>query len=188
MKKFYVLTILTLIFNTGYTQQLGPENTVPFERVNTADRATQGWYSYGAQVIDLLGNYSYFRNNIFPDSTVVVEYSNGYNNVWKHSLGQVFDPSSLYFDAIGAGHPTIDNQTAYQIDSIGLWYRYFRHQDAAPDTLIIQIYHDDDINFTVDPGWSSGVSYANVAYDYTIRKGANSIMEIEYFLFLYFIG
>ena len=182
MKKFYVLTILTLIFNTSYSQQLEPENAVPFERVNTPDRATQGWYSYAAQVIDLLGNYSYFRNNIFPDSTVVVEFSNGYSNVWKHSLGQVFDPSSLYFDAIGTGHPTIDNQTAYQIDSIGLWYRYFRHQDTAPDTLIVQIYHDDDINFTVDPGWSSGASYANVAYDYTIRKGANSIMEIEYLL------
>ncbi|MBL4625013.1 MAG: SprB repeat-containing protein [Flavobacteriales bacterium] len=179
-----LLAIITLAVSSfiSFGQITGPENTELFIRPPSAERATQGWYNYGAQVIDLGGNYSYYRNNMFPDSTVVVEFSGGYGPVWKHSMGQVFDPSSVYFDAIGTGHPTIDNQTSYQIDSIGLWHRYFRHQDIAPDTLLIQVYHNDDINFSINPGWSSGASYASVAYDYTIRKGANSMLEIEYLL------
>ncbi len=166
----------------SFGQMTGPENTEQYDRSQIVEPATQGWYSYAAQVIELGGSYSYYRNNLFPDSTVVVEFSNGFSPVWKHSMGQVFDPSSVYFDAVGTGHPSINDQTAYQVDSIGLWYRYFRHQDMTPDTLVIQVYEHDDINFSPDPGWSSGASYANVQYDYTVRKGANAMVEIEYLL------
>lgn len=31
---------------------------------------------------------------MFPDSTVQEEYSGGYGSVWKHAIGEVFDPTA----------------------------------------------------------------------------------------------
>jgi hypothetical protein len=129
---------------------------------------------------DLGGSVSYYRNFLFPDSTVQVEFSSGYGYVWKHSLGHVFDPTSYMFD--NTGQVTVFPSASYTLDSIAIPYRYWRPQNGAPDTLLIQVYKESDIFLQPSPGWTSGASYASVDYDYTTRSGTNDSYSFKYLL------
>ncbi len=163
------------------------ENPVEFERnpssnsVNGGDVST--WFNYGEDIYQIAqdqgGDVSYFRNFLFPDSTVLVEFSDGLGSPWKHSLGQVFDPVSPLFSVLS---PEVNQFTPYTLDSIGFFYRYFRFQDSAPDTIKVQVYDNSNISFQPDPGWTSGASYATVDYDYQSRTGANFSQEYTYLL------
>src|SRR5262245_43526803 len=79
----------------GYAQiQNQAEVAVPMERITTqtpsAERTqTSEWYNYGQAIYDIGGNVSYFRNYLFPDSTVLFETTTGMAVVWKNSYGQV---------------------------------------------------------------------------------------------------
>ncbi len=158
------------------------EIPVPFERKNYAGLMTDGniseWYNYGQTIYDMGGDVSFFRNFLFPDSTVQVEYTSGMGYVWKHSLGQVFDPASVYFSTTNT---VLDSTVSYTLDSVGFFYRYFRFRDSVPDTLIIQIYENNKINFAPNP-WNNGKSYARVPYNYQKRKGAVPSHEYVYLL------
>jgi len=162
--------------------QRGAEVSVPVERFNSQTPSpertqTSEWYNYGQAIYDLGGSVSYFRNYLFPDSTVVFEGSTGMAVVWKHSLGQVLDPTSFNF----FNNTTLTSAMDYTLDSVRLWYRYFRFQSGAPDTLVIQIYKDNHITFAADP-WGTGVPYARCAYNYTARKGMNADYEFTILL------
>lgn len=132
---------------------------------------TSEWYNYGQTIFDQQGDVSYFRNFLFPDSTVLVEFTTGMGSVWKHSLGQVLDPTAPNFSFTNTQLP---EYVPYTLDSIAIPYRYFRFQHGAPDTLVVQIYRNNNINAIENPGWTSGASYASVAYDYQTRLGANA--------------
>ena len=69
-----------------------------------AQAQTGDWYNYGEVLkYDIGFNTGYYRTHIFPDSTVIVDYSSGLGSVWMHSLGQVMDPYSDIFDNTIAG-------------------------------------------------------------------------------------
>jgi|GEM_PF-519836 len=184
---FFILLFLTF---QGKSQNLLTTNgDIPaeFERGHstpsvTLDDVTE-WFNYGEDIYliaqDQGGDVSYFRTFLFPDSTVLVEFTSGLGAPWKHSQGQVFDPVSPFFSVLS---PEVSQYTPYTLDSIGFYYRYFRFQDSAPDTLIIQVYEDDNIGFEPNPGWTSGASYATVNYDYTARIGANPSAQYTYLL------
>ncbi len=163
------------------------EQPTEFERSPSTNSATGGdissWFNYGEDIYQIAqdqgGDVSYFRNFLFPDSTVLVEFTSGLGAPWKHSQGQVFDPVSPLFSVLS---PEVNQFTAYTLDSIGFFYRYFRFQDSAPDTLIIQVYENDKIYFQPDPGWTSGASYATVDYDYQTRVGSNFSQQYTYLL------
>jgi hypothetical protein len=163
------------------------EIPVEFERTPILNSTSGGdvsyWFNYGEDIWEIAdaegGDVSYFRNFLFPDSTVLVEFSDGLGSPWKHSLGQVFDPVSPLFSVLS---PEVNQFTPYTLDSIGFFYRYYRFQDSAPDTLIIQVYENDKIGFQPDPGWTSGASYATVEYDYETRIGNNPSHQYTYLL------
>ena len=169
------------------TQTIKGEIPVEFERMPSSNSTSGGdvsyWFNYGEDIWEIAdaegGDVSYFRNFLFPDSTVLVEFSDGLGSPWKHSLGQVFDPVGPLFSVLS---PEVNQFTPYTLDSIGFFYRYYRFQDSAPDTLIIQVYEDDKIGFQPDPGWTSGASYASVDYDYETRTGTNFSQEYIYLL------
>lgn len=135
------------------------------------------WYNYGEEMYGFGGDVTYFRLFAWPDSTVQAEFNTGLGFVWKHSVGQVFDPFSAFFDV---NHPVIDGP--YGIDSVAIPYRYRRVQDDAPDTLVVQFYEQSKILFSEDPGWTSGASYATVEYDYMQNKGSNPSEEVTILL------
>ncbi|MGB0403275.1 MAG: T9SS type A sorting domain-containing protein [Salibacteraceae bacterium] len=154
-------------------------NLINHSYSSRADSDTlSAWLNYGRIIYDLQGDRSYFRNYLYPDSTVVLEFSSGYSNVWKHSFGQVLDPKSVWFATEGI---SVKDTTLYSLDSVGVRYRYFRWNDSIPDTLVVQIY-DKSLVRNRTTTWQSGASYANVGYDYLKRKGETPIKEIRYLL------
>ena len=180
MKKLLLLLFIGIvgIGNAQFLQDAAHEH-VPAQKISLEKSSFSGWYNYGSEIYSLGGAVSYYRAPLFPDSTVLVEYSSGMGTVWHHSAGQVLDPVSEFH---GFGNNIELNQdNYYTLDSVGFWYRYFRHQQGAPDTLIIQVYDNSKIYFSEDP-WGNGKSYANVDYDYTVRKGADATTEIVYIL------
>lgn len=188
---FFIATALLLIqcdiVKSQSIQFSNSEAIAEFERIPSSTSSAGGdmsyWFNYGEDIWQIAddqgGDVSYFRNHLFPDSTVLVEFTSGLGSPWKHSLGQVFDPISPLFSVFS---PELNQFTPYNLDSIGFYYRYFRFQDSAPDTLIVQVYEHDNITFQPNPGWSSGASYATVDYDYQTRIGNNFSHQYTYLL------
>ena len=181
---FYVMSLKV---NAQNLQTNKGEIPVEFERIPSSNSTTGGditnWFNYGEDIYEIAdaegGDVSYFRNFLFPDSTVLVEFTSGLGAPWKHSQGQVFDPVGPLFSVLS---PEVNQFTDYTLDSIGFFYRYFRFQDSAPDTLIIQVYEHNKIAFQPDPGWTSGASYATVDYDYQTRIGDSPSQQYTYLL------
>lgn len=181
------LVIMSMQVKSQSIQTIKGEIPVEFERTPSSTSTTGGdvsyWFNYGEDIWEIAdaegGDVSYFRNFLFPDSTVLVEFSDGLGSPWKHSLGQVFDPVGPLFSVLS---PEVNQFTPYTLDSIGFFYRYFRFQNSAPDTLRVQVYENDNITFQPDPGWTSGASYASVDYDYQTRTGTNFTQEYTYLL------
>ncbi|MCG3167419.1 MAG: hypothetical protein POELPBGB_03210 [Bacteroidia bacterium] len=188
---FFLASVVFLLTGTllqaQNIQTIKGEIPVEFERIPYSNSVSGGdisyWFNYGEDIWEIAdaegGDVSYFRNFLFPDSTVLVEFSDGLGAPWKHSLGQVFDPVSPLFSVLS---PEVNQFTPYTLDSIGFFYRYYRFQDSAPDTLIIQVFENDKIGFQPDPGWTSGASYATVEYDYEARIGNNPSHQYTYLL------
>lgn len=165
----------------GYNQDVHTEHA-KYKKGNTGSRVNivSDWYNYGDAIYDAGGDVSYFRNFLFPDSTVLVDFSDGVGPVWKHSLGEVLDPSSPLF--VSNGQTATEPHIPYTLDSIAIPYRYWRFQDANPDTLVVQVYKEPAINLQLNPGWTSGASYSNVPYDYQERIGDSETLTFKYLL------
>lgn len=104
----------------------------------------------------------YDNNTLFPDSLVLQRYGDsisGYRlgSVNKHSIGQVFDPTSFYYpDMLSPGE-------YYRIDSISIAYRYMHLIPGSVDTLEFQIYSDTAVKTgilpDIDPESTAWVNY-----------------------------
>lgn len=169
MKQLLLLTALVTITFTAGAQDEAKEK---FTRTQVQNKDVYGgWYNFGGMVYDNLGGVDYYRNHLFPDSSVQVEFSNGFGHVWKHSMGQVFDPADDNW-AIGGIVP-IDLTDPYTVDTVRIWYRYFRHQTQNPDTIRVQVFTEPNMSLYEDP-WANGQSYATTSYDYTTHSGPNA--------------
>lgn len=163
-----IASLLTLFFSANAQEQ----NKEKFNRsTNSTKDVYGGWYNFGTMIYDNFGNTDYYRNHLFPDSSVQVEFSSGYGHVWKHSMGQVFDPADDNW--ANGGIVPIDLTDAYTVDSISIWYRYFRNQNQYPDTVRVQVFTESSMSLYEDP-WSNGQSYASSDYDYTTHSGPNA--------------
>lgn len=181
MKKIYATLSLFSIAFAAFSQGQNthdrhegsevPGNKLYSTQIKAGGGFTE-WYNYGSEIYDFGGNVDYFRLHLWPDSTVLVEFSSGLDNPWKHSIGQVFDPYSAFFEV---NHPPVSG--SYSVDSIAIPYRYFRFENGDPDTLLVQIYESDKITTVEDPGWTSGASYATLDYDYMTNKGVSPDVE-----------
>jgi hypothetical protein len=80
-----------------------------------------------------------FANNLFPDSTVLVQYSSGLGAPWIHQVGQVFDLKALPL-AVQYSSPFSQSES-YVIDSvqIGLLYNRVNMNPNQFDTVIVQV-------------------------------------------------
>jgi hypothetical protein len=84
-------------------------------------------------------NSSLVANNLFPDSTVLVQYSTGFGSPWIHKIGQVFDMKSLPL-SLQYSNP-FSRTESYQIDSIqiGLLYNRVNLNPNQFDTVVVEV-------------------------------------------------
>jgi len=98
------------------------------------------WFGYGFAMADFLGGSTSkaSANNVWPDTTVLVNYSSGYSGPWIHAIAESLDPTSYVFD-----DPTklkINKYTPYNVDSIAFYCFYSRvaSQASAVDSITFQ--------------------------------------------------
>lgn len=96
------------------------------------------WVSYVDHYVNLYGSspYGLIGNLLFPDSTIMAEYSSGFASVWVHRAGQVFD---LNAPVITLDNVTIDPTKKFTIDSISAIGIYTRVDNNVVDTLRFRI-------------------------------------------------
>lgn len=162
MKKIYTYLILSGVFsNLLFAQQSNVETniypTVPtakntqgifgFKEANVLRSATSRWYNYGEAADALLGGGigqgpSVLRGNfLFPDSTILVNYSTGPGSTWIHNIADVLDIKSDLFNnsSIYPGQLFLSASNPYRLDSIGVWFIYERNlSPSIVDTLQIE--------------------------------------------------
>lgn len=177
MKHTLLFAALFAAITTTNAQEQNPEPFVGTANQNKA--VVGGWHNFGEMIFTNLGGVDYYRNHLFPDSSVQVEFNSGYGHVWKHSMGQVFDPVDDSW-TIGGLVPA-DATDPYTVDSIRIRYRYFRHQNQNPDTVRVQVITESDMNLYEDP-WSNGSSFATTIYDYNVHSALNVTQEFKVLL------
>src|SRR5210317_57868 len=127
MKHFLLATLFISSSLYGQFVQDIPKQDIQ-ETKNKEKSTYANWYNYGDAIDALGGNVAYYRSTLFPDSTVQVEFSSGMGYVWQHSIGQVLDPTSIFFEINNL--ESFNEHNRYTLDSVGIYYRYWRHQQA----------------------------------------------------------
>lgn len=161
MKKFYTFAALLGLFATANAQTAAPGTMTPgkslaplnkeahlLKKSSQRGNPTSRWYSYG-ETMDLYwtanaGSGSELNANfLFPDTTILVEYSDGFSGPWIHNLADVLDVSSAYFNdpSIHGGELVLNNTTPYRVDSLGMLFLYTRmiNDPSIVDTLIFEV-------------------------------------------------
>ena len=106
------------------------------------------WYNFAFAIDDILGGIgSLAWNNLFPDSTILVNYASGYGGTWVHMLGNTLDPKSDWFNdpSFAPGEMYINQHMPYTVDSVGMQFYYWRnHPDPTiVDTLVFEVWSNN---------------------------------------------
>ncbi len=174
MKKLLLISCAVGMSFIGYSQQSGL-TTRDGETAKVASYADSkgdkadilDWYNYADEAFSIAGGDNFFTI-LFPDTTVLFEYGNGYGPPNFQSMGQSFDPKGAFWIS---KTEKIDSNDSYHIDSIAIPYRYYRYQTANADTLVIHVYkHDKLLDYTMT---ASGRGFKTCNYDYTTYRGTN---------------
>jgi len=109
------------------------------------------WYGFAFAIDDKLGNIATAgANNIWPDTTVLVNYgSSGYSGPWIHAIGECINPVSDWFDPAVPTDLDINKYMSYSVDSINFYGFYNRTaaHSSAVDTIAIQLLANGDGNY-----------------------------------------
>lgn len=122
------------------TKQVNLKSLTP----HSYSKGTTRWFNYGEAIDSLFGGVATIYGNIlFPDSTIIVEYSGPtYGGPWIHLIGDILDAHDFDFNdpSLFPGSLAITNSSTYKIDSIALYGIYERHTvDSIVDTLEIEV-------------------------------------------------
>jgi hypothetical protein len=192
MKRFLLLTALcALVFNLHAQLNIIPDvsqdktpaginlpqqSPVHYDAASTNKSWLSRWYNYGETMELYHGVQSpWYGNFLFPDSTILVNYTSGYGSPWIHKLGDVLDVTSVMFNDATL-HPnalTIDATTKYRLDSIHFHCMYDRNiaNTSIVDTLLFEISVNDNLlpsyfapgilspNFTTDTVYMRRIPY-----------------------------
>lgn len=191
MLKTSVFSFLLVLFGLSvYAQEIPKEilhqvddpylNRPDKFKVSDVQEAVNEFYNYG-NITYLVGDQvESYRIDLFPDSTVLIHYGDYWAPVWKHSVGQVLDPTAPLF---ALNYPEVNQYLPYHVDSIVLPYRYYRPQNEFPDTLVVQYYDPDDMYLVANAGFPHcAASYGRIYYNWVKRKGASPAYEFKYLL------
>ena len=111
-----------------------------------------GWYNYVNDLGTGGETFAYFGDvTLWPDSLPVIVYTDGPQHAYLSGIGQVFDPTSEWYQDPSA--PQLTGFNRYSIDSIAFRYKYRHVVPGSVDTLVIDFFNDDKlVNFTFTGG------------------------------------
>lgn len=103
-----------------------------------------GWYNYISAIREGGETFSYYGDvTLWPDSLPVALYPDGPSHLGIYAIGEVFDPTSEWFQ--GETTPQLTGFNRYSIDSIILSYKYRHVVPGSVDTLIIDFFNNDKL-------------------------------------------
>lgn len=181
MKKTLLSLGAAALFATANAQA---PNTDKLDQVDNIERSTykmqsSEWYSY-TNVLDLLGNMTYFRGTLFPDTTVFTLSTNENFRPFTHSTGQVIDPRSLNFAGLVGNTIAFDEYTESTLDSLSILMDYDRFAGSNPDTLFIQVVKSSNNSLAT---WDqNGANAASPDYNYMTNQINGADFETAYLL------
>jgi len=167
-------TLLTLgaiaLFASANAQ--APNDLTKLETVQNIERSSyveqsSEWYSY-TNVLDLLGNMTYYRGTLFPDTSVYTLSATENFRPFTHSVGQVIDPRSLNFAGLVGNTIAIDENTTSTLDSIQILMDYDRFYGTNPDTLFVQVIKSS--NSTISMWDQGGLNALSPTYNYVTNQ------------------
>jgi hypothetical protein len=191
MKKS-ILLILTIAFSSYLMAQmpsLTPQESfdkggifTPFVSPKGAEtrnmkRQVTEWYNFieASRINGGIAYQSFSNNTLFPDSTVQQLYGvagggSELGPVNRHNAGQVFDPTSFYFDE------PLSIYNSYQVDSVEIAYRYAHNIPGTVDTLEIQFFWGSSVSLgrLLDNNMNELEKTAWIGYNRTFGIGANA--------------
>jgi hypothetical protein len=192
MKKIYVVTLMLLVSVMAMGQQMLPASMIkvygavkmtnkvippPANNHFKIDRekGNDRWYNYGeAMDVLLSGIGELSANYLFPDSTMLVNYSGGIvAGTWIHKLGDVFNPAAANFNDAGyfGGELQLNKNSTYTLDSIQILGFYLRgvNTPSATDTLLVEVAANAPATYTytLDPDICNNLNTDTVKW-YTI--------------------
>jgi len=181
MKKTLLSLGAIALFATANAQAPKTDKLEQVDNIERSAYKTQSseWYSY-TNVLDLLGNMTYYRGTLFPDTTVYSLSSNENFRPFTHCVGQVIDPRSLNFAGLVGNTIAFDENTESTLDSVSILMDYDRFAGTNADTLFIQVIKSS--NSTVAMWDQSGNNAFSPEYDYTINRAAGADFELAYAL------
>ena len=116
MKRFYLILLSFIIVTGAFAQNAilnSPDKNLNdvsidlkpvkkhFAQKNSTKTQQSRWYNHGFAIDDVMGNGVINANNLWPDSTVLVNYGTAYAGPWIHSISQILDPTSTWFNDFG---------------------------------------------------------------------------------------
>ncbi len=195
MKNKTTILFLTSLLMNYFTSELFSQTflnhdeivEIPFLKPAPTDLAMAnqkedviGWYNYGKEIREVHGNTDYLSYFIFPDSTVLGQFSTNYQYIKSHSIGQVFDPTCRNY---GLDNKPLPKSVDYTVDSVRFKYSYRRPQKDVSDTLLIQFYKQAGLRhgFSVTQNRDT-IDYFIPSYDSSANAGKHPFKEVKFLL------
>jgi len=188
MKKFLFLLFIGLLSEALFAQvsvqpiqnqrqesfrlNKSENNYEVLKQQSSSKSSVSRWYNYGETMQQYHGIVSpLYYNYLFPDSTILVNYTSGYGSPWIHKLGDVLDVTSVMFNdpAIHPNALTIDALTKYKLDSLYFHCMYDRNiaNPSIVDTLLFEISVNDNL---LQAYFAPGVLSPNLSTDSIFMK------------------
>jgi len=149
---------------------------LPKQNVDRAE--TDRWYNFGG-AMDAYnqGSGILYANNLFPDTTILVDYgTSGYSGPWIHKLADVLDVKSTFFNDAsifpGELNTTTDFLNYYSLDSIAVYFLYSRglSDTSVVDTLLIEVAKSGSLPTSLFAGAAAATLVSNLNTDTVFFK------------------
>lgn len=162
----------TVLLLTMFIQGLNAFGQTYSTSPYTVKSISDGWYNLGQTLIDNHGNSTKYDNPLSPVQGLWD--ANGYP-VWKSVSGQTFDPYDPTWDY--EANAALVPGTPYLIDSVSITYGYYRFEQNAADTIVVQVYLKDSMYATTSP-LTTVRTEAIPYYSPTTKLGVGAVQTI----------
>lgn len=150
----------------------------PTESKFNKKQTVKGWFHYVTNAGGAGISWTRITNaSLFPDTLVLQRYGGGttatLGRVGTHSVGAIFDPKDFVYSS-----PAFFSKfNPYRWDSLAVMFRYSHNIPGTVDTLVINLYNQNNITLSTLTG--SGRKVATVAYSKTENMGTGYAQQIK---------